>query len=219
MEYKKILVKGVNWVGDAIFITPALAALKSGFPKAKISLLVPENLAEIYEENPNIDELIAYRRKGSLKERIKLIRTLKKKRFNLGIIMQSTSYEPAILLSLARIPERVGYSHSLRNLLLTKVVERPKEAQHEVDFFLGLVKSLGIKVEKKEVFMAEDREAREWAEKFLIENGYREGDPLIGISPASSLVTRSSASIFNIHSPVAFSKAKFFCLPYPIHSF
>ena len=185
MEYKKILVKGVNWVGDAIFITPALAALKSGFPKAKISLLVPENLAEIYEENPNIDELIAYRRKGSLKERIKLIRTLKKKRFNLGIIMQSTSYEPAILLSLARIPERVGYSHSLRNLLLTKVVERPKEAQHEVDFFLGLVKSLGIKVEKKEVFMAEDREAREWAEKFLIENGYREGDPLIGILPGA----------------------------------
>ncbi|MCG2676403.1 hypothetical protein L6304_04355 [bacterium] len=77
MEYKRILVKGVNWVGDAIFITPALSALRSGFPKAKISLLVPENLAETYEGNPNIDELIVYGRGGELKEKIKLIRTLR----------------------------------------------------------------------------------------------------------------------------------------------
>lgn len=185
MTYKRILVKGVNWVGDAIFITPALSALKSGFPKAKISLLVPEKVAEIYEENPDIDELIAYRRKGNLKERIKLIRTLKKKRFNLGIIMQSTSYEPVILFYLARIPERMGYTHSLRNLFLTKIIERPKEAQHEVDFFLGLIEALGVKIEKKEVFMAEDREAKEWAGNFLIENSYKESDPLIGIFPGA----------------------------------
>ena len=185
MEYKRILVKGVNWVGDAIFITPALSALRSGFPKAKISLLVPENLAEIYEGNPNVDELIVYERRGGLKKKIKLIRTLKEKKFDLGVIMQSTSYEPAVLFYLARISERVGYSHSLRNPLLTKVVERPKELQHEVDFFLGLVKSLGIKVEKKEVFMAEDREAKEWAGNFLIENGYKEGDPLVSIFPGA----------------------------------
>ncbi len=181
MEYKKILVKGVNWVGDAIFITPALSTLRSGFPKAKISLLVPEKVAEIYQGNPDIDELITCRRKRSLKEKIELIRTLREKKFDLGIIMQSTSYEPAILLSLARIPERVGYSHSLRNLFLTEVVKRSKGTQHEVDFFLGLIKALGVEIEGKEVFMAEDREARGWVGNFLIENGYKEGDPLIGI--------------------------------------
>ncbi len=185
MEYERILVKGVNWVGDAIFITPALSALRSGFPKARISLLTPENLAEIYQGNPDIDELITYRRRGSLKERIRFIRTLKEKRFDLGIIMQSTSYEAALLLFLAGIPERIGYTHSLRNLFLTKVVERPKSPQHEVDFFLGLMKALGIKIERREVFMAENREAKEWAEDFLIENGYKENDPLIGIFPGA----------------------------------
>ncbi len=185
MEYKKILVKGVNWVGDAIFITPALSALRSGFPKAKISLLTPEKVAEIYQGNPNINELIIYKRKGSLKERMKLIRTLKEKKFDLGIIMQSTSYEPAILFYLARILERVGYSHSLRNLLLTKVVKRSKGTQHEVDFFLGLIKALRVEIEGKEVFMAENREAKAWAGNFLIENGRKEGDPLIGIFPGA----------------------------------
>ncbi|MBU4560788.1 lipopolysaccharide heptosyltransferase II [bacterium] len=185
MEYKRILVKGVNWVGDAIFITPALSALRSGFPKAKISLLVPENLAEIYEGNPNIDELIVYGRGGRLKEKIKLIRTLREKKFNLGIIMQSTSYEPAILFYLARIPERVGYSHSLRNLLLTKVVKRSKKTQHEVDFFLGLVKALGVEITRKEVFMAEDGEAKEWARNFLIKSSYGKDDLLVGIFPGA----------------------------------
>lgn len=185
MEYKKILVKGVNWIGDAIFITPALSALKNGFPEAKISLLIPEKVAEIYEGNPDIDELIAYKRKRDLKEKIRLVRILREKKFDLGIIMQPTSYEPAILLFLARIPERIGYTHSLRNLFLTKVVEPPKEDQHEVDFFLGLAKSLGIKAERKKVFMAEDGEAREWARNFLIKNGHKEGDLLIGIFPGA----------------------------------
>ena len=152
MEYKRILVKGVNWVGDAIFITPALSALRSGFLKAEISLLIPERVAEIYQGNPNIDELIVYGQRGGLKKKIKLIRTLKEKKFDLGIIMQSTSYEPAVLFYLARIPERMGYTHSLRNLFLTKIIERPKEAQYEVDFFLGLIKALGVEIEEKKVF-------------------------------------------------------------------
>jgi len=185
MKYKKILVKGVNWVGDAIFITPALSALRSGFSKAKISLLVPEKIAEIYEGNPDINELIAYKRRGSLKEKIKLVKTLREKKFDLGIIMQSTSYEPAIFLFLAGIPERIGYTHSLRNLFLTKVVKRSEGTQHEVDFFLGLIKALGVEITRKEVFMAEDGEAKEWARNFLIENGYNESDPLIGIFPGA----------------------------------
>lgn len=185
MGYKKIIVKGVNWVGDAIFITPALSALRNGFPKAKISLLVPEKVAGIYEGNPNLDELITYQWKEGLKAKIELIRTLKEKKFNLGIIMQSTSYEPALLFYLARIPERVGYAHTLRNLFLTRVVKRSKEMQHEVDFFLGLVKDLGVEIEKKEVFMAGGKEASEWAEKFLTQASYKKNESLIGIFPGA----------------------------------
>ncbi|MCK4648489.1 lipopolysaccharide heptosyltransferase II, partial [bacterium] len=185
MRYERILVKGVNWVGDAIFITPALSALRSSFPEAKINLLVPEKVTEIYEGNSNINELIVHGRGGGLKERIKLIRTLKEKKFDLGIIMQSSSYEPAILFYLARIPERVGYSHSLRNLLLTKVVKRPEGTQHEVNFFLGLIQALGMEIEEKKVFMAKDGEAKEWARNFLIKSGYGENDLLIGIFPGA----------------------------------
>jgi len=185
MRYERILVKGVNWIGDAIFITPALTALRSGFPKAKISLLTPEKVAEIYQGNPDIDELITYRRQRSPKAKIRFIRTLKEKKFDLGIIMQSSSYEPAILSFLARIPERVGYSHSLRNIFLTKVIKRSKDTQHEVDFFLGLIKALGVEITRREVFMAEDGKAKEWARNFLIKNDCGEDDLLIGIFPGA----------------------------------
>jgi len=182
---KKIIVKGVNWIGDAIFVTPALSALRNGFPKAKISLLVPEKVAEIYGGNPNIDELIVHGRGRGLKKRIRLIGTLREKKFDLGIIMQSSSYEPAILFYLARIPERVGYSHSLRNLFLTKVVKRLEGTQHEVNFFLGLIQALGVEITRREVFMAEDGEAKKWARNFLIKNDCGEDDLLIGIFPGA----------------------------------
>lgn len=185
MRYERILVKGVNWIGDAIFITPALSALRSSFPEAKINLLVPEKVAEIYGGNPNINELIVHGRGRGLKKRIRLIGTLREKKFDLGIIMQSSSYEPAVLLSLAGIPERVGYSHSLRNLFLTKVVKRPEGTQHEVNFFLGLIQALGMEITRREVFMAEDGEAKEWARNFLIKNDCGEDDLLIGIFPGA----------------------------------
>jgi heptosyltransferase-2 len=186
MEYKRILVRGVNWVGDSVFVTPSLTTLRTGFPKARISLLIPEKVGDIYRGNPNIDELIIDKsREGGLRERIKLIRSLKEKEFQLGIIMQSTSYDPAILFFLARIPERIGYSHSLRNLLLTKVVARPRKVLHEVDFFLGLIETLGIGIKTKEVFMPEDKEASRWAREFLANHGYREGEVLVGIFPGA----------------------------------
>jgi heptosyltransferase-2 len=39
---EKILVRGVNWLGDAVMSTPALLRLREAFPDAHITLLTPE---------------------------------------------------------------------------------------------------------------------------------------------------------------------------------
>ena len=36
---KRILVRGTNWIGDAVLTTPALMAVRKGFPQARIALL------------------------------------------------------------------------------------------------------------------------------------------------------------------------------------
>ena len=57
---RRILVRGVNWLGDAIMSTPALLRLREQFPGAHITLLAPEKLRELWLRHPAIDEVIAF---------------------------------------------------------------------------------------------------------------------------------------------------------------
>ena len=57
-EIQRILIRGVNWVGDAVMTTPAIAGIRKTFPRAKISLLVKPWVAGVFEGSPDIDEIL-----------------------------------------------------------------------------------------------------------------------------------------------------------------
>jgi len=184
----KILVKGVNWIGDSLFMTPALAALRKGFPNFHISLLINPWVRKIFDGNPNVDEIIIYDERGkekTLKGKIRFIHSLKNRNFDMGIIMQPRSYKAALFVYLSGIPERIGYSHSLRNLLLTRRVEPPKASVHDIDMFLNIVLSLGVAPARKEPYLPFNPEADDWADRFLEERGVNKGELLIGINPGA----------------------------------
>ena len=56
----QILVRGVNWLGDAVMTTPALLRLREKFPDAHITLLTPEKLRDLWKNHPAIDEIISF---------------------------------------------------------------------------------------------------------------------------------------------------------------
>ena len=47
-----ILVRGTNWLGDAVMTTPALLRLREKFPDAHITLLTPEKLRDLWLHHP-----------------------------------------------------------------------------------------------------------------------------------------------------------------------
>ncbi|MGH7422821.1 MAG: glycosyltransferase family 9 protein, partial [Candidatus Methylomirabilales bacterium] len=49
---RRILIRGVNWVGDAVMTTPAIAGIRKTFPHAKITLLVKPWVAGVFADNP-----------------------------------------------------------------------------------------------------------------------------------------------------------------------
>lgn len=57
---KNVLVRGVNWVGDAVMTLPALRALRKALPEARISLLVKPWVSPLFEQDPHVDETIIY---------------------------------------------------------------------------------------------------------------------------------------------------------------
>jgi heptosyltransferase-2 len=50
----KILVRGTNWLGDAVMTTPALLRLREKFPAAHIALLCPEKLRGLWLNHPAV---------------------------------------------------------------------------------------------------------------------------------------------------------------------
>src|SRR5882757_11423289 len=58
---RRILVRGVNWLGDAVMTTPALLRLREYFPGALIALLTPEKLRGLWLHHPAIDEVITFK--------------------------------------------------------------------------------------------------------------------------------------------------------------
>ncbi len=55
----RILVRGTNWLGDAVMTTPALLRLREKFPDAHITLLTPEKLADLWR-TPAVNETITF---------------------------------------------------------------------------------------------------------------------------------------------------------------
>jgi len=115
----RILVRGVNWLGDAVMSTPAVLRLRERFPSARIALLTQGKLAGLWADHPAIDEVISFQPGEGVWAVARRLRSL---RFDLAVILPN-SPRSAMEAFFARIPRRVGGRWPWRNWMLTDVVE------------------------------------------------------------------------------------------------
>jgi lipopolysaccharide heptosyltransferase II len=114
----RILVRGVNWLGDAIMSTPALMRLREAYPKAEITLLTAEKLADLFQPHPAVDCVLSFRAGESV---WRVGRRIRSGRFELGVVLPN-SPRSAIELWLGRVPRRVGIARPWRRLWLTEPI-------------------------------------------------------------------------------------------------
>ncbi|MGZ8940240.1 MAG: glycosyltransferase family 9 protein, partial [Limisphaerales bacterium] len=72
-KQERIVVRGVNWLGDAVMSTPALMRLRDARPDAHIALLTAAKLADLWISHPAIDEVIPFSKAegiGSVSKRL-----------------------------------------------------------------------------------------------------------------------------------------------------
>jgi hypothetical protein len=59
----RILIISLHKIGDVLFTTPAIRALKEKFPKAKLTVWVKSRGRAVLENNPHLDEIpLRYRK-------------------------------------------------------------------------------------------------------------------------------------------------------------
>ncbi len=148
---KRILIVNVNWLGDTLFATPFIRAVRDSHPKAYIAILTHPRCYKILEGNPNIDEIIIYDEKKqhrNLLRRFSMVSYLRSKKFDTAFILRK-SLSRTLLLLFSKIPRRVGYRSKRAGFLLTEKVDIPHKGLHKVEYFLNLAKAAGIETKNK----------------------------------------------------------------------
>jgi heptosyltransferase-2 len=180
---KNLLVRGVNWIGDAVMTLPALRALRKSFPEAKVSLLVKPWVSAIFERDPNVDEIILYNNEHKgIFGKIKLSRILNKKGFSCAILFQN-AFDAAFITFLSGIKERAGYNRDGRGFLLTEAVKVPQKETniHHIYYYLNLLEQLGLDTKYSDPYLYLSLEERLSARNYLKEMKR----PILGINPGA----------------------------------
>ena len=115
---RRILVRGVNWLGDAVMTLPALRRLRERFSNAHISILTHSKLEDLWRGQAVVDDVITFSKGDSV---LKVGWVLRAQRFDLALVLPN-SPRSALETWFARIPKRIGYARSGRNWLLTRAV-------------------------------------------------------------------------------------------------
>ncbi len=185
-EIKKILVIKLCCVGDILFTTPAVRALRKGFPQAHLAYLVGGWSREVIEDNPNLDEIIIYDTPAHSANRWRaLVRTLaclldlRKRRFDLAVILHRTFFA-GLFAWLAGIPRRIGFDYDGRGRLLTDKVPFDSN-RHEVDRYLDITTSLGIELNSTSTEMEVDPGQQDFVLDLLKSHGLKPEDKLVAV--------------------------------------
>lgn len=187
---ERVLIRAVNWLGDAVMTTPAIGAIRASFHSAHITLLATPLVAELFSPHDWIDEVMIYDKNGrhsGLAGRLKIARELRTKSFDMAILLQN-AFDAALIAWLARIPIRMGYRTDCRGFLLTHGCPLSGETKwlHHVEYYLKMLENFAITVPKKRLFLVVTDEEERAMTLTLRDAGIAAGDFLIGINPGAT---------------------------------
>jgi heptosyltransferase-2 len=191
-DINKILVRGTNWVGDALMTLPALAAVRSNFPGAKIHVLAKPWVAPIYSEHPAVDRVVVMNRDAEHRGMMglwRLTRELRREYYDLAVLFQN-AFQAALIAVMAGIPQRLGYNTDARGILLNRSIRLRLDDKkvHETEYYLRILERAGLEAPYSPPIFQPSEQALRSARNTL--EGLRLiGSFLLGIAPGAAFGT------------------------------
>ena len=143
-----ILLIRLRMIGDVVFTTPAIRAVRRRYPDARISYLVEEAAAPVVQDNPHLDDVLVIPLTFGLsriRDDWRIGTDLRRRRFDLVIDFHGGP-RGSWLSWLTRAPQRIGYTVPGRSWMYTRAVARPRQLRprHSVENQWDLLAAIGI---------------------------------------------------------------------------
>ena len=142
----RILVVLPNWLGETLFATPFLRALRRAQPEAFLATLGWPQCRDVLRHNPQVNALLDYEERGAHRGpagQWRLVQALRAQRFDTAFILRK-SLSRSLLLLLAGIPHRIGFANAKSGWLLTRRVAPPQGTRHKASTYFPLLEAAGI---------------------------------------------------------------------------
>jgi lipopolysaccharide heptosyltransferase II len=182
----RILLVRLRLIGDVVFTTPLIRALRRRYPDAHLTYVVEPAAAPVVQGNPHLTEIIVAPKRegfGRLRDDLALARELRRRKFDLAIDLHGGP-RSAWLTWASGAPSRIGYAIKGRSWMYTHVVPRAADLapRHSVVNQWDLLEPLGIgpcDPERDAVEMNEDPRAADRVRERLGKAGVPSDAPVI----------------------------------------
>jgi heptosyltransferase-2 len=196
-DVRSVVVLEYWHLGDAVMIIPFLRALREKLPQARIVLVGSHAGRSVLGNQRIVDEILVFRipwaqahgrfqklTSGEWSEVVRLVRELRRRRFDLGFSGRADVRDNALLWA-GGVKRRIGYGFGNGAAFLTDIVPPDIGRPHYAERWLRLVEFLWGSVEEREprLWLSEDQQR--FANEYLKQCGVGEFSILVGIHPGA----------------------------------
>ena len=192
---KNILIINPFGIGDVLFSTPLLRAIKKKYPASSITYICNRRAYGALQHNPNISNLHIFEKDEykklwneskieCLKKIYSSIGTLNKEKFDVLVDMSLGHTFSMLLFFMSAIPVRIGLNYRNRGKFFThKINVEGFTDKHVVEYYFELGRVLDLDVSDKRMELVVSGEEERQANECLAQNGISTDDRLCGIIP------------------------------------
>ncbi len=188
----KVVLIQTAYVGDVVFTSPLIHAIKTTHPQTHLSLMVRPDKAEVAACIPGVDEVLTFDkrlREAGLVGLMRVARRLKRRQFD-WLVAPHRSSRTAMLAKLSGIPVRVGFSGGLRRYCYTHQVKYDRREPCGLLQEFRLLAAVGVEEAGWQLRLKAPEQQHEILETFLRSNNLAPGCKLVGMCIGSVWPTK-----------------------------
>ena len=191
---ERILTISSTGIGDTLFSTPAIRALREAYPRAHIAAMFRARYMDLFRNNPHVDAVIPYY--GKYRRLISTLRALRAGRFDVAAVLHGNDPDiiPLAYLSGARFVVRIPNDSTRFRFLLSNAALTPENnvipGQHGLKMRLRIAGLLGAQSDDRRMVLVVDPAAARAVGDYLEGRGVGPGEALVGFQVGASNVSR-----------------------------
>ena len=181
---RRVLLISNTALGDTLFSTPAIRALKERFPAWELEVLAHRVFGVLLAHNPHVAKIWTY--PGRNRRLLTLARDLRSRAYDLVVILHGNDPEATLLAHLTGSPFIIGSAGSPLAFAYSAAVAPAGPFEHAIERRLNFVRLLGADTPDKRMDLVLPPEESQQAAIILAENFGTAPPRLLAFHPTGS---------------------------------